>query len=98
MANAAITEILGGAIVDREFCAALLRNPVQVVSEYDLTLEEREAISSIRATSLEEFAAQLYAWMVGQANGYGSIRGHELPTLSQLRPVSVPVWTGAMLS
>ncbi len=96
MANAAITDILGGAIVDREFCAALLRSPLQAVEQFDLSLDEREAIGSIRASCLEEFAAQLYTWMVAQGNGYGSIRGHE--PLPQLRPVSVRAWAGTMLS
>jgi len=96
MANAAITDILGGAIVDREFCAALLRNPLQAVVQFDLSLREREAIAAIRASCLEDFAAQLYAWMVAEGNGYGSIRGHD--ALPHLRPVPVHAWAGIMPS
>jgi hypothetical protein len=89
MANAGLIEMLGGAVVDRQFRSTLLRNPQSVLGTFDLTVEEREAVSSIRAASFEDFAAQLYAWMVGQGNGYGTIRGHEQPKLSQLRPIAV---------
>jgi hypothetical protein len=89
MANAGLTDLLGGAIVDRQFCATLLRNPQAVLAKFDLSHEEREAIVSIRAISLDDFAAQLYAWMVGQGNGYGTVHGHDEPRLSQLRPIAV---------
>ena len=89
MANAGLIEMLGGAVVDRQFRSMLLHNPQSVLGTFDLTIEEREAVSSIRAASFEDFAAQLYAWMVGQGNGYGTIRGHEQPKLSQMRPIAV---------
>ena len=88
MANAGLVELLGGAVVDRQFRATLVHSPQAVVGTFDLTFEEREAVASIRAHNFEDFAAQLYAWMVGQGNGYGAVRGHEQPRLSQLRPVS----------
>jgi hypothetical protein len=89
MANAGLIDMLGGAVTDRNFRTMLVHNPQAVMATYDLTMEERSAVSSIRATSFEDFAAQLYAWMVGQGNGYGTVRGHEQPRLSQLRPVCV---------
>ena len=89
MANAGLIDILGGAVVDRQFRAALVRNPASVLAPFDLTIEERGAVMAIRSSSFEDFAAQLYAWMVGQGNGYGTVRGHEQPRLSQLRPVCV---------
>jgi len=89
MANAGLVELLGGAVTDRQFRAALVRNPQAVLVEFDLTIEEREAVGSIRARSFEDFAAQLHAWMVGQGNGYGTIRGHEDVTLAQLRPITM---------
>jgi hypothetical protein len=89
MANAGLIDMLGGAIVDRQFRTMLLHNPQAVVGTFDLTNEEREAVASIQAVNFEDFAAQLYAWMVGQGNGYGTVRGHELPKLSQLRPINV---------
>lgn len=90
MANAGLIELLGGAVVDRGFRSTLLHNPLAVLPRFDLTFEEREAVTSIRAANFEDFAAQLYAWMVGQGNGYGTVRGHEQPRLSQFRPVAVP--------
>lgn len=89
MANAGIIDLLGGAVVDRHVRHSLLQNPRAVLAKFDLTLEEREAISSIHANTFEDFAAQLYAWMVGQGNGYGTIRGHQDVRLPQLRPVAV---------
>lgn len=89
MANAGLIELLGGAVVDRQFRAMLLHNPQAILGTFELSMEEREAVSSIRAASFEDFSAQLYAWMVGQGNGYGTIRGHEQPKLSQLRPINV---------
>ena len=89
MANAGIVDLLGGAVVDRHFRTSLLQNPRAVLAKFDLTFEEREAIAAIRAHTFEDFAAQLYAWMVGQGNGYGAVRGHEDVRLSTLRPVAV---------
>ena len=43
----------------------------------------------MRASTFEDFAAQLYSWMVGQGNGYGTVRGHEEATLKHLRPIAV---------
>jgi hypothetical protein len=87
MANAGLIDILGGAVVDRQFRAALVQNPASVLAPFDLTIEERSAVLAIRSSTFEDFAAQLYAWMVGQGNGYGTVRGHEQPRLSQLHPV-----------
>lgn len=98
MSNAGFVELLGGAIVDRQFRAALLRNPQAVLAPFDLTAEEREAVSCIRAGSFEDFAAQVYAWMVGQGNGYGAIRGHEENVLARLRPVAVAQPIGVLAS
>lgn len=96
MANAALTDILGSAVIDGDLRFALLRNPGSILADFDLTLDEREAILSIRATTFEDFAAQLYAWMVGQGNGYGSIHGHDKPPLSSFRPVAGYTIAGVM--
>jgi hypothetical protein len=98
MANTGLIEILGGAVTDRQFRTLLVRNPRAVLSSFDLTAEESEAVASIRANTFEDFAAQLYAWMVGQGNGYGTVRGHEQPRLSQFRPVAVPSFVPALTS
>ena len=96
MANAGLVDLLGGALVDRQFRATLLQSPQMLLPKFDLSPEEREAVVSIRATSFEDFAAQLYAWMVGQGNGYGTIRGHGEVSLKQLRPVSIYSLTGSL--
>jgi hypothetical protein len=98
MANAGLVEILGGAVTDRQFRTLLVRNPRAVLSSFDLTVEEREAVAGIRANTFEDFAAQLYAWMVGQGNGYGSVRGHDEPRLSQFRPIAVNSFAPALTS
>ncbi len=96
MANAGLTDMLGGAITDRNFRALLVSSPQAVVHRFDLSAEEREAVISIHARDFEDFAAQLYAWMVGQGNGYGSVHGHEHVRLSDLQPVAIPVPVGVM--
>ena len=89
MANSGLIEVLGGAITDRQFRSELVKNARAVLAPFDLTSEERDAVAAIRASTFEDFAAQLYAWMVGQGNGYGTVRGHEETTLRQLRPIAV---------
>jgi hypothetical protein len=90
MANGGLIEILGGAVTDRQFRTLLVRNPRAVLSSFDLTAEESEAVASIRASTFEDFAAQLYTWMVGMGNGYGTVRGHEQPCLTRFQPAAAP--------
>jgi hypothetical protein len=97
MANAGLIDMLGGAVTDRQFRAELIHNPRSVLATFDLTHEEREAVCSIKAGCFEDFAAQLYAWMVGQGNGYGTVRGHEHVKLSHFRPVPVYATVGSTL-
>jgi len=89
MSNAGLIDLLGEAVVDRKFRSALISNPGAIIGKLDLTSEERQVIVSIRASSFEDFAAQIYAWMVGQCNGYGTVCGHEEIHLSELRPMSI---------
>lgn len=67
MCPATFEEVVGCAIIDREFCADLLNGKrARVLSRFDLTPEERQALMSIRAESLESFAGQLAGWMQTQ--------------------------------
>ncbi len=54
------------AVVDQGFREQLLTQPVSVMGEFELTEDERKALSSIRAQSLTEFAAQLHRWLEQQ--------------------------------
>jgi hypothetical protein len=63
----ALEEIVGHAIIDREFCAGLLNGKrARLISPFNLTPEETQAVMSIRADSLQAFAGQLYRWIEAQ--------------------------------
>lgn len=67
MRTTTFEEVVGNAIIDREFRADLLNEKrARVLSRFDLTPEERHALMSIRAESLESFAGQLARWMQTQ--------------------------------
>lgn len=51
--------IVTQAVVDREFCALLLTDPVGACADYGLSPAERSLLDSIEAETLEQFAAQL---------------------------------------
>jgi ferredoxin len=55
--------IVGLAIVDREFCATLLACPRAAVEGFQLSDEELATVASIRAESVEQFAARLELWL-----------------------------------
>jgi len=62
-----LEEVVGRAIIDREFCAGLLNGKrARLLSQFELTSEETQALMSIRANSLEAFAGQLYSWIESQ--------------------------------
>lgn len=59
------SRILTAAVVSRTFCESLLKNPASAISEgyageqFHLGIEEKRRLSSIRATTLADFARQL---------------------------------------
>ena len=63
--NGEYSRILTAAVVNHNFCDTLLSNPAKAVSygysgeKFNFAYSERKRISSIRANSLTEFAAQL---------------------------------------
>jgi hypothetical protein len=61
MSQMALQSLIGAALIDREFCEKLLdgRRP-SLLAQFDLTGEEREAVLSIEADSIQKFAEQLY--------------------------------------
>lgn len=65
MAFESLQAVIGTAVVDSEFRQALLNGSRRrVVTEFGLTTEEMNAIMSIRATTLEQFAGQLDQWIM----------------------------------
>ncbi len=63
----ALEEVVGQAIIDREFRARLLNGKrAGLLNRFDLTPEERQALMTIRAESLEGFAGQLCGWLETQ--------------------------------
>jgi hypothetical protein len=62
-----LEEVVGWALIDRDFCADLLNGRrARVLSRFNLTPEERQALLNIRAESLESFAGQLAGWLATQ--------------------------------
>ena len=51
------------AVIDPHFRERLLAEPAQVMGDFVLTEDEKEALTSIRAGSFTEFAARLYRWL-----------------------------------
>jgi hypothetical protein len=66
MSATVLQTLIGTALVDREFGEQLLngKRPV-LLTEFDLTDEEREVVLTIKADSIQEFAAGLYKWLTG---------------------------------
>lgn len=64
MSHPALQQLIGRAIVDKEFCVQLLNGRrAAAVAEFRLTDAERDAVLGIRAGTLEEFAAKLDQWI-----------------------------------
>lgn len=62
-----LSRVISAAVVNRQFCALLLKNPTAALStgysgeNFSLAQEERAKLGTIRASSLAEFAAQVAA-------------------------------------
>ena len=64
MFHPVLEELVGQAIIDHDFRAGLLNGKrARLLRRFDLSLEETQALMSIRADTLEAFAGQLYGWM-----------------------------------
>jgi len=63
MARNPLSELLGNAIIDGGFRVVLLQNPVKAARDLGLDAEELQGLTRIRATSFEQFAAQLACWI-----------------------------------
>lgn len=64
MSHRALQNLVGRAIVDRDFRDKLLNgNREQAIADFNLADDEICAISSIEAHSLEAFASELDDWL-----------------------------------
>lgn len=64
MAHETLQAIVGTAIVDSDFCHSLLQKSPDIARDFELTAEESQAIQSIHASTLSDFASQLHRWIV----------------------------------
>ncbi|MFQ6100189.1 MAG: hypothetical protein ACE5OS_02990 [Anaerolineae bacterium] len=61
----ALQTLIGTALIDREFCQELLNgNRPVLLTEFDLTDEEREVVLAVEAESIQEFVVRLYEWLI----------------------------------
>ncbi|MHB1158878.1 MAG: Franean1_4349 family RiPP [Chloroflexota bacterium] len=58
-----LERLIGAAIVDGEFRMSLLEAPLAAASGFDLSAEELAALNNAGASSLEELAAHIHAWV-----------------------------------
>jgi len=71
MSEQALNQIVGWALVDKDFCHKLLSNPAGVSMSFDLTPEERQVLCDIRANSLGQLARELCGRIENNAAGNG---------------------------
>ena len=67
MAHETLQTIVGTAIVDSTFRRDLVRRAPSVLTQFDLTDEESEAIGAIEADTFQAFAQQLNSWITHRA-------------------------------
>lgn len=85
----ALNQIIGEAIINKEFCRVLLINPPAAVANFDLAVEELDLLTTIRAQSLDHLARQLISELnlenlgdeelVFGSNGHGPANGQLAP-------------------
>ena len=63
MTTDCLSQIIATAVIDAGFRSTLLSNPESALAQFDLEANELKDISSIRATTIEQFAEQLITWM-----------------------------------
>jgi hypothetical protein len=74
-----LSDVIGMAVVDLDFRRRLLNDPAIALNEFDLTPQERTAVTRCRAESLEEFARTMYVWLTAQDEREGYFRGPPEP-------------------
>jgi len=59
MAQDAVSQIIGRAVTDADFCETLFSNPEQALEDYNLTDDEKEALKNLKQEDLEDFSTKL---------------------------------------
>ena len=67
MAHVALRRLIGAALVDRELSDGLMngKRPA-LMTEFELTAEERRVLGSIESESVRELASMIHAWLVSE--------------------------------
>ena len=74
MKHKGLNQLLCAAAINQQFCEILLRDPEQAVETgymgqtFNLTPEEHQVVTGIRAEHLADFAAQVYRWVSASDN------------------------------
>jgi hypothetical protein len=63
MSPSQLSAVLVNALADECFCQSLLHTPAQALTRFELSPDELQALSSIRASTIEEFAAGMVSWL-----------------------------------
>jgi len=72
MTHRGLNELLCAAAVNRRFREILLSNPAQAIEKgyfnhrFALTPEEHSLVTGIQANALDDFAAQVYCWLLAE--------------------------------
>jgi len=95
MQHKSLNQLLCAATVNGRFRETLLHNPAKALASgycdhtFALTPEERELVLSIQAYRLEDFAAQIYGWLLTKGNGNGN--GHKQGSRVGREPVPLSI-------
>lgn len=65
MSASQLSAVLVNALADECFCQSLLARPSEALARFDLSPDELDALSSIQASTIEEFAAGMASWLCG---------------------------------
>ncbi len=64
MSHVTLKQLIGTALVDREFCDGLMNGKrATILAGLDLTREERDLVASWCAESVQELAVSAYDWL-----------------------------------
>jgi len=67
MAHIALRRLIGAALVDRELSDGLMNGKRSaLMTEFELSDEERRVVSSFESDSVWELASSVHAWLVSE--------------------------------
>ncbi len=86
MQHKGLNQLLCAALINSGFRETLLHSPAQALATgyydqaFSLTPQERDLVLGIKAQHIEDFAAQVHRWILGNGsnNGHDSRRGYGL--------------------